>query len=207
MSKIKLYNGCAGLGANVKLLDTDYYDITSVEMFDKIANTNKVINPKHNILTNDAFQYFQDNHKKFSAAWFSPNCQSHSRMVKATRHNVNKIPDMTGLYGIITFLQHFYAGNWIVENVVPFYKPLIKPKLQVGRHLFWSNVDLEPVDDVSRPKDFINLSTVAGSEKLKKWLGLEYDGNVYYKGNHCPSQVLRNCVHPLIGKQLIEQIA
>lgn len=43
------------------------------------------------------------------------------------------------------------------------------------------------------------LATV---EDLKKWLGLSYEGNIYYAGNHCPAQVLRNAVHPEIGRQV-----
>lgn len=202
---IKLYNGCGGLGANVHELGEEY-KVTSVEMFKNIADANKIMNPEHEIIEGDAFQLFQDTHEQYNAAWFSPNCQRHSKMVKATRHKVNRIPDMTGLYGIIIFLQHFYSGPWVVENVVPFYKPLIEPTLKVGRHLFWSNVDLQPIEDIKRPPGFINMSNVKGANELKDWLGMEYEGNLYYKGNHCPAQPWRNCVHPLIGKQLIEQL-
>jgi len=135
-----------------------------------------------------------------------PNCQSHTRMVKATRHKVNRMPDMTGLYGTIVFLQHFYKGDWIVENVVPFYEPLIKPTLRVGRHLFWSNKPLFGIEDIKRPKGFINNTNTEGAKELKKWLGMEYEKNLYYKGNHCPAQVWRNCVHPLVGEQLYDCI-
>jgi len=48
-------------------------------------------------------------------------------------------------------------------------------------------------------KGFITAGTVSESEKMKEWLGIKYEGNIYYKGNHCPGQVLRNCVHPELG--------
>ena len=204
--RIKLYNGCAGLSANVHLLSNDKFEITSTERFEKIANANKLMHPGHKVLIEDSFQHFQDNHEKYNAAWFSPNCQSHSRMVKATRHKVNRIPDMTGIYGLITFLDNFYKGDWVVENVVPFYKPLIEPTLRVGRHLFWSNKPLFGIEDVKRPKGFINNTNTAGANALKDWLGMEYEGNLYYNGNHCPAQPWRNCVHPKIGLQIIEQL-
>jgi DNA (cytosine-5)-methyltransferase 1 len=51
----------------------------------------------------------------------------------------------------------------------------------------------------------INAGTVADSENLKKWLGIKYDGNIYYKNHHCPSQVLRNCVHPDLGLHVLNE--
>ncbi len=36
------------------------------------------------------------------------------------------------------------------------------------------------------------------------WLGIHYKENIYYEGNHCPAQVLRNCVHPVLGMQILE---
>ena len=103
------------------------------------------------------------------------------------------------------FLQNFFKGKWIVENVKPYYKPLIKPTKEVGRHLFWSNFDLDEIEEVKSPSNFINKGNNQGVEELKKWLDLKYEGNLYYENNHCPGQVLRNCVHPLIGKQILNQ--
>jgi hypothetical protein len=34
---------------------------------------------------------------------------------------------------------------------------------------------------------------------MKEWLGLHYEGNIYYEGHHSPTQVLNNCVHPDLG--------
>jgi len=101
------------------------------------------------------------------------------------------------LYEEILFLEHNFKGLWVVENVKPYYEPLIQAK-EVGRHLFWSNFDFE-CKEVKSPSNFIQTSDVAGSNALKKWLGLEYEGNLYYEGNHCPAQILRNCVHPDMG--------
>ena len=122
-------------------------------------------------------------------------------MNKATRHKRRRYPDMA-LYEEILFLQNFYKGKWVVENVVPYYEPLIEAK-KVGRHLFWSNFYFD-ADDVKRPKNFINMANVAGKKALMDWLGIHYEENIYYDGNHCPAQVLRNCVHPKLGAQIYE---
>ena len=37
---------------------------------------------------------------------------------------------------------------------------------------------------------------------LMEWLGIHYEENIYYAGNHCPAQVLRNCVHPDLGLEI-----
>jgi DNA (cytosine-5)-methyltransferase 1 len=123
-------------------------------------------------------------------------------MVKATRHKTARYADMK-LYEEIIFLQHFFKGLWIVENVVPYYQPLIEAK-KIGRHLFWSNFDFE-AQDVERPKGFINKTNLAGKKALMDWLGIYYEENIYYDGNHCPAQILRNCVHPELGKQILEE--
>ena len=38
-----------------------------------------------------------------------------------------------------------------MENVIPFYKPLVKAK-KIGRHLFWSNFNIK---EIPQPKDDI----------------------------------------------------
>ena len=121
-------------------------------------------------------------------------------MMKATRHKVRKYPDMA-LYQQVIFLQNFFKGQWVVENVKPYYEPLVKPAAILGRHYFWSNFEISQFE-VPSPKGFITAGTVAETQKLKDWLGIQYEGNIYYKGNHCPGQVLRNAVHPLLGKHV-----
>jgi len=108
-----------------------------------------------------------------------------------------------GLYEEIIFLQTYFKGGWVVENVKPYYKPLIPPTAVVGRHYFWSNFDIQ-VDDVARPKNFINKQNLASQKELQDWLGIHYEEKLYYNGNHDICQVLRNCVHPYIGKQIFD---
>lgn len=201
---MKVLNLYAGVGGNRKLWPSSY-DITAVELNPKIASVYKKLYPNDNVIVGDAHQYMLDHYREFDIIWSSPPCQSHSKMAKFTRHDNKKYPDMK-LYQEIIFLEHFFKGNWIVENVESYYKPLITPQIKVGRHFFWSNELLFGINDVDRPSNFINKSNTKGKKELEEWLGISYDGNIYYDGNHCPAQVLRNCVHPLIGKQIIERI-
>jgi DNA (cytosine-5)-methyltransferase 1 len=198
---MRILNLYAGLGGNRKLWKGD---VTAVEKDPKIADVYKANYPDDTIVVGDAHEFLLHNHDDFDFIWASPPCQSHSKMVKATRHDICKYPDMK-LYEEILFLTHFSGAKWVVENVVPYYEPLVKPSAQVGRHLFWSNFHIGHIEDVKRPDNFINLGTLEGVDKLKEWLGIQYDGSLYYDGNHCPAQVLRNCVHPLIGKQIFDR--
>ena len=71
--------------------------------------------------------------------------------------------------------------------------------------MFWSNFKFE-ADEIKSPQNFIKLSNKEQLQQLKDWLGIQYDKNIYYKGNHDPAQVLRNCVHPKVGKQILEYV-
>lgn len=195
---MKVLNLYAGLGGNRKYWDN--CDVVAVESNKQIAEIYRRHYPDDQVIIGDAHEYLRVNYAEFDFIWSSPPCPTHSKMAKATRHKNRKYPDMR-LYEEILFLQHFFGGLWVVENVTPFYVTLIEPSQKVGRHLFWSNFAFE-AQDVPRPKNFINQANLAGKKALQDWLGIHYEENIYYHGNHCPAQILRNCVHPDIGKQI-----
>ena len=124
-------------------------------------------------------------------------------MDRLNSRNRPRFPDLK-LYEEIIFLQEYATSKWVVENVRPYYVPLIAPSAEVGRHLFWSNFPFH-ARDVARPRGFIASGNQATAQQLKDWLGIHYSGNIYYAGNHCPAQPLRNCVHPEIGRQIFEK--
>jgi len=198
---MKVLNLYAGLGGNRKLWEG--CEVTSVENNQQIADVYARLYPQDKLVVGDAHQYLLDHHDEFDFVWTSPPCQTHSRMMKATRHKKNRYSDMS-LYQEILFLQHFFKGQWVVENVKPYYEPLIPGKL-MGRHMFWSSFDWEHFD-VKRPADFINRANLAGKQELMDWLGIHYEENIYYGNNHCPCQILRNCVHPLIGEHIFKSL-
>ena len=197
---MKVLNLYAGVGGNRKLWRN--CQVVAVESNEKIARVYQRLHPNDKIVIGDAHEYLREHFREFDFIWSSPPCQTHSKMAKATRHKSRRFPDMR-LYEEILFLQHFFDGDFVVENVQPFYEPLVKPTKQVGRHLFWSNFEFD-ADDVKRPSNFINMANLAGKQALMEWLGIHYEENIYYEGNHCPAQVLRNCVHPELGRQIFE---
>ena len=197
---MKILNLYGGLGGNRKNWD-DSFEVTTIEIDAKIAKTYQANFPNDDIIIGDAAVFLLENVEKFDLVWSSPPCQTHSKMMKATRHKTRRYTDMM-LYQQIIFLKHFFKGKWIVENVKPFYEPLIEPTKVIGRHFFWSNFDISDFDP-PKFKGLITSGTVAKSEELKKWLGINYEGNIYHKKNHCPCQVLRNCVHPLVGEHIL----
>jgi len=191
---VRVLNLYAGLGGNRKLW-TDC-EVVAVEMDEKIANVYKRLYPDDQVIIGDARQYLLENYQEFDFIWSSPPCQSHSKMIRSGRNRKPRYPDMK-LYEEILFLKHNFKGGYVVENVKPYYDPLL-PAKQIGRHLFWSNFEFTDFD-VPRPKGFINLANLKGKQALMDWLGIHYKENIYYGNNHCPAQILRNCVHPKIG--------
>jgi len=194
---MKVLNLYAGLGGNRKLWTG--CDVTAVERDEKIAGIYSRLHPDDKVVVGDAHDYLLKHYSEFDFIWSSPPCQSHSRMIRSGNNRKPRYANMM-LYEEILFLTHDFKGPWVVENVVPYYAPLIEAK-KVGRHLFWTNFEFD-AEDVKRPKGFITMSTVAGKKALMDWLGIHYEENIYYEGNHCPAQILRNCVHPDLGMQI-----
>ncbi|MEK9985766.1 MAG: DNA cytosine methyltransferase [Opitutae bacterium] len=197
---MKVLNLYAGLGGNRKHWDN--CQVTAVEMDQKIAAVYARHNPDDELIIGDAHQYLLDHYCEFDFVWSSPPCQSHSRMIRSGRNRKPRYPDMK-LYEEILFLQHNFDGKWVVENVKPYYEPLIQPQ-EIGRHCFWSNFDIGSFNE-PKFKDFINRQNLEAKQALMDWLGLHYEENIYYGGNHCPTQVLRNCVHPDVGRHVFSE--
>lgn len=195
---MKVLNLYAGLGGNRKLWKG--VDVTAVEMEPKIAAVYKRLHPEDKLIIVDAHEYLLNNYSEFDFIWCSRPCQSHSKMMKATRHKVAKYPDFK-LYEEIIFLKHFFKGQWVCENVKPYYEPLIKGRA-LGRHLFWSNFEITDFE-IIQPKGFINKANLAGKKEMMDWLDIHYEENIYYGNNHCPVQILRNCVHPELGNHVM----
>lgn len=199
---MRILNLYAGIGGNRKMWP-DHHTVTAIEYDQNIADIYQDQHPNDEVIVStDAHQYLLENCQDFDFVWSSPPCQSHSRMSRSGKNRKPRFPDMR-LYEEIIFLKYSAPDVlWVVENVVPYYKPLVEPSTKVGRHLFWSNFEIT-AKDVKRPAGFINLTNRAGAEKLKSWLGIDYEGYVYYDGNHCPAQILRNAVHPKIGLHIL----
>lgn len=164
---MKILNLYSGIGGNRALWGNNH-QITAVEINSKIAKKYKEKYPNDNIIIEDAHEYLLDSYKNYDFIWSSPPCPSHSRTNYFTQHIRKRpiYPDMK-LYQEILFLQGFYKGKWVVENVIPYYKPLVEAT-KIGRHLFWSNFNIKVI---SQPKDDIgNMMPKYGNKAIKKSL-------------------------------------
>jgi DNA (cytosine-5)-methyltransferase 1 len=118
-------------------------EVTAVELDPELARMYQERFPNDKVIIADAHQYLLDHYKEFDFIWSSPPCPSHSRARYWNSSNYDTsteaiYPDMK-LYEEILFLQHYYkTGKWVVENVIPYYEPLI-PAQKRGRHLYWTN--------------------------------------------------------------------
>ena len=109
---MKVLNLYSGLGGNRKKWKN--VQVTAVEMEEKIADVYRELFPEDEVIIGDAHQYLLDHVDEYDVIWSSPPCQTHSRMMKATRHKLRKYPDMN-LYQEIIFLQNFFKGKWIAN--------------------------------------------------------------------------------------------
>jgi DNA (cytosine-5)-methyltransferase 1 len=162
---MKVLNLYACLGGN-RLKWTDC-EVTAVELDSELARMYQDRFPNDTVIVADAHQYLLDHYKEFDFIWTSPPCPSHSRARYWNSSNYDTTtevvyPDMK-LYEEILFLKHYYrSGKYVVENVIPYYEPLIPAKKR-GRHLYWTNFNLPNVlssriDPMAkRPKDELDL--------------------------------------------------
>jgi len=191
---MKILNLYAGIGGNRKLWKGD---VTAVETREDIANVYKDHFPDDEVIIADAHQYLLENFDKFDFIWSSPPCQSHSsfRQNICVRYRGTKpmYPDMR-LWQEILFLQANHKGKWVVENVKPYYKPLIEPTAVLQRHYFWANFD---IPEKEFKKDKIRTAQIP---QLQKQHGFNLD-NYKISGKR---QVLRNCVLPELGKHILD---
>ncbi len=196
---MRVLNLYAGLGGNRKLWTE--VEVTAVERDPKIAAVYQELYPNDTVIIGDAHNFLLQNAQEFDFIWSSPPCQSHSRMIRSGRNRKPRYPDMK-LYEEIIFLQYNFSEPWVVENVKPYYEPLIKPRY-LGRHAFWTNFNFKQIEE-PKFKNFISSGTIEAKQKLMDWLDIHYEESIYYEGNHDPCQILRNCVHPIVGKHIFE---
>lgn len=192
---MKILNLYAGIGGNRKLWEG--HEVTAVEYDETIAQIYRDNFTDDEVIVADAHQYLIDHYKEFDFIWSSPPCQTHSSF----RYNIcvrfrgtePQFPDMR-LYQEILLLQYHATCKWVVENVKPYYKPLIAPTKILQRHLFWSNFE---IPDATFKKDDIRHAQIPD---LQLKYGFDLSG---YKLKN-KRQVLRNCVEPEVGKYILD---
>lgn len=184
---MKILNLYAGIGGNRKLWG-DEHEVTAIEINSDIASEYKYRNPNDEVIQTDSHQFLLHNYQDFDLIWSSPPCPSHSRLCYSQKEK--KYAEMS-LYQQILLLKSWSKGLWAVENVIPYYDYLIEPNAMIGRHPYWSNFKITPLEvkniDVSR----------STKEELSEYLGLpipRINGAL----------LLRNSVEPKVGKHIFD---
>ena len=177
----------------------DEHEITAVEFDADIAKVYADHFPNDTVIVADAHQYLIDHFNEFDFIWSSPPCQSHSSFrqnIGVRFRGVQPIYADMKLWQEIIFLQYNFKGQWVVENVKPYYTPFVPPTADLQRHYFWANFDIA---DLVFEKDNLRAAQIPQLQELH---GYNLDG--YKLPNK--RQVLRNCVLPALGKHVFDQV-
>lgn len=182
MNVLNLYS-CLG-GNRLKWTDCS---VTAVENDPYLAEMYQERFPEDRVIVADAHQYLLDHYKEFDFIWSSPPCPTHSKSRFARRETTTpEYPDMK-LYQEIIFLDNWFDGKYCVENVIPYYEPLIPGKKR-GRHLYWTNFNLP--SDLNERK----ASIMEGKDEVNRWCEFhEYDF-FKYKGSQRIDKIASNLV-------------
>ena len=194
---MKILNLYACLGGNrYKWDEVADIEVTAVEWDEELAKLYQERFPNDKVVVADAHQYLLDHYKEFDFIWSSPPCPTHSRTRYARRSTtLAKYPDMK-LYQEIIFLDKFFKGKYVVENVIPYYEPLIIAHKR-GRHLYWTNFLLPNI--LSERK-----SPIMEIDGIEQW-SLYHDFNfLKYKGKQSKQKISRNLVDYEAGKTILE---
>ena len=200
--KYKILNLYACLGGNrYKWDEVADIEVTAVEWDEEAARLYQERFPNDKVIVADAHQYLLDHYKEFDFIWSSPPCPSHSRARywNSSNYDTTTKPiyaDMK-LYEEILFLKHYFKGKFVVENVIPYYEPLIQAHKK-GRHLYWTNFNL--------PNDLKDRRFAISQQKneLKELCKFHDYDFTKYNGTQSKVKMARNLVDYEAGKTILE---
>jgi DNA (cytosine-5)-methyltransferase 1 len=203
---MKILNLYACLGGNrYKWDEVTECEVTAVELDPELARMYQERFPNDKVIIADAHQYLLDHYKEFDFIWSSPPCPTHSRARYWNSSNYDTTtmpiyPDMK-LYEEILFLQHYYkTGKYVVENVIPYYEPLILAQKR-DRHLYWCNFILP---NIISHRDISGIVSQAKNE-LKLLCDIHEIDVSSYKGEQSMIKIARNLVDYEAGKTILEK--
>lgn len=193
---MKILNLYACLGGN-RYKWEDEHEIVAVELDQELARLYQERFPNDTVIVSDAHQYLLEHYKEFDFIWSSPPCPSHSRARFARRNTTTpEYPDMM-LYQEILFLDNWFDGKYCVENVIPYYEPLI-PGKKIGRHIYWTNFRLP--NNLNERK----CNIMEGEDEVSRYCEYhEYDFRKY-KGEQRTDKIARNLVDFEAGKTILD---
>jgi DNA (cytosine-5)-methyltransferase 1 len=198
---MKILNLYACLGGNrYKWDEVTDVEVTAVEYDPELAKLYQERFPNDKVIVADAHQYLLDHYKEFDFIWTSPPCPTHSRVrisQKNSQSFIPKYPDMR-LYEEVIFLENHFNGKYVVENVIPYYEPLI-PAQKRHRHLYWTNFLLPNILSNRKQPQISN-----GVNEVKKLCEFHYYDFYRYKGKQRIDKIARNLVDYEAGKTILE---
>ena len=212
----RILNLYAGIGGNRKFWPIDG-NITAVEYNSEIAKCYQSFFPNDKVIVADAHKYLEEHFEEYDFIWSSPPCPTHSRLkiagVAATRKgNTGCIkyeqkpvyPDMK-LYEEIIFLNTYFNGLFVIENVESYYEPLINPE-KIDRHYFWTNVEIrmKEIPEIIR-NPLGNVMEFNAKNHLKSFGFSEtFFKSIPNDSSYPRDKIIRNMVHPKIGEFILK---
>tara|TARA_Y100000593_G_scaffold73446_1_gene134944 strand:+ start:266 stop:928 length:663 start_codon:yes stop_codon:yes gene_type:complete len=203
MNSYKILNLYACLGGNrYKWDEVADIEVTAVELDSELAKLYQERFPNDKVIVADAHQYLLGHYKEFDFIWSSPPCPTHSQ----TNNFLNaqgyiRYPDMK-LYEEILLLNHFFKGKYCVENVVPYYEPLI-PANKRERHLYWTNFNIPNIIS-NRQAPSMRASGKNREDNIQNWIKYHDYNFTLYKGKQRRDKIARNLVDYEAGKTILE---
>jgi DNA (cytosine-5)-methyltransferase 1 len=199
---MKILNLYACLGGNrYKWDEVTDVEVTAVEWDEELAKLYQERFPNDTVIVADAHQYLLDHYQEFDFIWTSPPCPTHSRARYWAIGSTGKspiYPDLK-LYEEIIFLQNHFKGKYVVENVIPYYEPLIAAKKR-NRHLYWTNFNLP---NILSKRD---AKVCQGTDEVKKLCEFHDYDFTKYKGKQLTNKIARNLVDYEAGKTILETV-
>ena len=172
-------------------------EVTAVELDNDLAELYQERFPNDKVIVADAHQYLLDHYKEYDFIWSSPPCPSHSRARYARRETTKPLYPDFKLYEEIVFLQNWFEGQYVVENVIPYYKPIIESQKR-GRHLYWANFKLP--GNLNQRKS----SIMEGKDEVMKWCKFHNYDFRKYNGTQRIDKIARNLVDYEAGKTIFQ---
>ena len=189
---MKILNLYAGIGGNRKLWGG--VEVTAIELNPEIAAIYSDFYPDDRMIIGDAHEYLLENYNEYDFIWASPPCPSHSR-INTDGNNKARYPEISLYQEIIMLGNNWYKGRWVVENVIPYYKPLVSPRIELDRHLFWSNFHINRIE-VKKEKPIAYQTGTNGRYGFNlKGINVKADKR----------QILRNLVNPELALHILNQ--
>jgi DNA (cytosine-5)-methyltransferase 1 len=196
--EMKILNLYACLGGNRYKWNEVKEDIevTAIELDPELARLYQERFPNDTVIIADAHKYLLEHYQEYDFIWSSPPCPSHSRARFWNSKAKRVYPDLK-LYEEIILLQTHFKGKYCVENVVPYYEPLI-PAIKRGRHLFWTNFNL-PIVLSDR-----SLKIVQKGKEMERLIKFHDYNFRKYKGEQFIYKIGRNLVDYEAGKNILD---